>query len=317
MKKKSKLLALLLAMPLLLIGCSSSGKVENSNQKTVGIVQFMSHPSLDQAREGFVKSLEDSGVKVKVDYKNAQGDVSTAKAIVDKFVSDKVDLIYAIATPAAQSAQAATGEIPILFSAVTDPVDAKLVSSIDKPGGNISGTSDMVDIEKQLGLFQKIDDQIKTIGIIYSADENNSIQQLKLVEDKAKKLGLKIKAVSIQNLSDIPQALANIEKDIDGLYMLSDNKVSSSTSLVTDRMKENKIPVVATVEADVDQGALISLGINYQELGKVTGEKAREILVDGKSVGDIPVYLQDEFIKNINQETLSALGLDKNREVFQ
>lgn len=316
MKKKVAIVSLVIA--LLLSACGQNTEnTENKGKMKVGILQFMSHPSLDQAREAFVKELEDMKIDVKIDYKNAQGDISTAKSIADKFASDKVDLIYAIATPAAQSAQSATSEIPILFSAVTDPVDAKLVKSMERPDSNITGTSDMVDIEKQLALFEKINPNIKNIGVIYSADENNSIQQLKLVEKYGKKLNLNIKSVSIQSLSDIPQALASLEKEIDGLYMLSDNKVSSSTSLVTERMKDNKIPVVATVEADVDQGALISLGINYEELGKITAQKAKEILIDGKKIGEIPVYLPEDFIKHVNEETISNLGLEKNMGVFK
>lgn len=312
---KKKILLLVLLMSLALTACGKEAQGTQEGTKTIGVVQFMSHPSLDQAREGFVKEVEALGYKI--DYKNAQGDVSTAKAIVDKFVADRVDLIYAIATPAAQTAQAATGDIPVLFSAVTDPVEAKLVQSLDQPGGNLSGASDMVDIGKQLALFQALDPKIKKVGVIYSADEANSLEQLKQVEEEAKGLGLSIEAVSIQNLSDIPQALTSLEGQIDGLYMLSDNKVSSSTSLVTDRMREAKIPVVATVEADVDQGALISLGINYLDLGKVTGQKAKEVLVDGKEISSIPVYKQDTFVKHINEDTLKALGYDKNLEVFK
>lgn len=314
---KKKLLMVIVTLALLMSACTSVKSSKYDGGKKIGILQFMSHPSLDDARVGFEDRIKELRIDAVIDYKNAQGDVATAKSIADKFVSDKVDLIYAIATPAAQAAQSATSDIPILFSAVTDAVDAQLVSSNDSPEGNISGTSDMVDIDKQLSLFKQIDNKIKTIGVIYSSDENNSVQQLKLVKEAAKKIDLEVKAVSIQNLSDIPQAVTSIEKEIDGLYMLSDNKVSSSSSLVTDSMKEKGIPVVATVEADVKQGALISLGINYKTLGSQTAEMAEKILNSSKKIEEAPVQKSKEIKKIVNTITLRDLGLDENSKIFK
>lgn len=327
---KKKLLVIMMALVLVLTACQG----QNAEQPTgnegkdntvetegktlkVGVVQLMEHQSLDNTRDGFVDELKKSGLDVDVEINNAQGEITNAKAIVDKYASDGVDLIYAIATPAAEAAMAATTTIPIVFSAVTDPVEAQLVESVEKPGGNITGASDMVDVKNQLALFKEINPDIKTIGIIYSADESNSVQQVESVEKIAPEVGLEVKKVSIHTLSDIPQATESIVGDIDGLYLLSDNKVSSSTTVVTEIMNREKVPVVATVEADVNQGALISIGIDYTDLGSIAGQKALEILKDKKSPSEVPVYVSDKFAKIINVETLNTLGLDINAKVFE
>lgn len=318
---KKKLLVIMMALVLVLTACQgqSTGTTDNveGEKLIVGVVQLMEHQSLDNAKDGFVETLEKSGLNIEIETENAQGEITNAKTIVDKFVSDKVDLIYAIATPAAEAAMSATTEIPIVFSAVTDPVEAQLVESVENPGGNITGTSDMVDVNSQLKLFKELNPDTKTIGIIYSADESNSLLQVKSVEALAPQLGLEVKTVSIHTLSDIPQATESIVKEIDALYLLSDNKVSSSTTVVTEIMNREKVPVVATVEADVQQGALISIGIDYTRLGEISAEKALEILRDNKAPSEVPVYMPNEFAKIINEETLNALGLDINADVFK
>ena len=307
---------------LILTACGGDSIKEEANSSEadsfkIGIIQLMNHPSLDQAREGFVEELDDLNLSVAIDYKNAQGDIANVKTIVDKFVSDKVDLIYAIATPAAEAAMGATSEIPILFSAVTDPVESKLVESIQSPGRNVTGSSDMVDLKAQMSLFKEIDPSIERIGIIYSADESNSLQQVEAVKNIVDEMDMNLETISIQNMADIPQAATSLARNIQGLYMVSDNKVSSSTTLVADIMKEHKIPVVAAVEADVEQGALITMGINYKSLGKVTGQQAKEILVDKKAPADIAVYVAKEFDKKANKETLDILGLDSTLKAFE
>src|SRR5690554_5872764 len=182
MKKKIvKLVSLLMTSMVMLAGCSSSNNSDKGASASgedvyrIGISQLAEHPALDDARRGFEDGLKELGVKVEIDYQNAQGDIPTSLSIAQKFARDEVDLIYAIATPAAQSAKQATTDIPILFSAVTDPVEAELVDSMEKPGGNVTGTSDLSPMDRQLQLFKDLKPDIEKIGIIYNTSEPNSL----------------------------------------------------------------------------------------------------------------------------------------------
>ncbi len=322
---KKKLLVIIMTLILVLSACSGVKKEELGNkdskesQKTlkIGILQFIEHPSLDKAREGFVAYLNEKGIKVEIDYKSAQGDIGVARTIAEKFVADKVDLIYAIATPAAEVAAAASTDIPILFSAVTDPLDAKLVDDLQSPKGNISGTSDSVDIKSLLSIFGQIDKTIKKIGIIYSADESNSIVQVDSAKKAAGELGLEIVDKSFQNMSDLPQVTKSLVKDSDAMFVITDNKVASSISLISDILINEKKISVASVTSDVEGGILITNGIDYVSLGRQTGAMAEKILVDKKPIKEIPVEFAQSLTASYNKETLKALGLDENLEAFK
>lgn len=314
---KRKILAFSATLALLMTGCNQGTVTEDKKDEfKIGIVQFMEIGALDAAREGFIEEINSSDLNIVIDEKNAQGEITNTKTIADKFANDKVDLIYAIATPSAQSASASTSDIPVVFSAVTDPVQAKLVNSLESSGNNVTGVSDMVDIKNQLELFRQINKDINTIGVIYSADESNSLQQLKLVEEFSKELGFNVESVSIQNLSDVPQAIESIINKIDCLYLLSDSKISSASPLVNEAMIRENIPVVAAVESDVNLGGLISLGIDYKELGKISAKQAIEIL-KGKKPTEIEVFMPNQFKKFVNKKTMDSLGLDQNLEVFK
>lgn len=319
-----KTLGIIFALSLILTACgtattNTTTPAPAAEEKTfkVGIVQLIEHPALDASREGFIKALEDNGVNVEIDYVSAQGDIAVARTISEKFVADGVDLIFAIATPAAEAAVGMGTEIPILFSAVTDPVAAHLVESNESPGGTVTGTSDIVDIKGQLEIFKQIDENIITIGIVYSADEANSLAQLEIVEAAAPELGLTVESIAIQSISDLPQAAQSIATKVDGVYMLSDNKIASSVTLLADVLKENKIPSVCAEEALVIGGGLIANGISYFEIGEQTGTMAKKILVDGISPSDIPVEQAKNISKLVNPETLESLGLDANLDVFK
>ncbi len=322
-----KLLGIFLASTMLaLTACGGGATAPTNTNKSaetedkifkIGIVQLIEHPALDATRDGFIKSLEDNDVKVEIDYVSAQGDIAVARTISEKFVADKVDLIFAIATSAAEAAVGTDTDIPILFSAVTDPVAAHLVESNEKPGANVTGTSDIVDIKGQLEIFKQIDPDINTIGIVYSADEANSLAQLEIVEAAAPELGLNVESVSIQNISDLPQAAQSLAAKVDGVYMLSDNKIASSVSLLADILAERKIPSVCAEEALVNGGGLIANGISYFEIGEQTGVMAKKILVDKTSPSDIPVEQAKNISKLVNSETIEKLGLDANLDVFK
>jgi putative ABC transport system substrate-binding protein len=318
----SKLMAVALAGMMMVTGCSTGGSkaseaIKGEKSYTIGISQLAEHPALDDARKGFEDGLKELGIEAEVVYQNAQGDIPNTVAIANKFVQDDVDLIYAIATPAAQSAKQATNEIPVLFSAVTDPVQSEIVADWNNVGGNVTGTSDKAPVESQLKMFKEINPSINTIGIIYNTSEANSEIQLKEVKDLAPGLGLNVVEVGVTTVNDMPQALDSLLSKVDALYALSDNLVASSVELVTNKLIEyNKISICAE-ESQVGGGILITNGLSYYELGKQTAQMAKEILVDGKNVSEIPVGVAEKTITTVNQKTLTALGLDDSLPIFK
>jgi len=324
MKKSNlfKIISVILSM-VILSGCAASGgtggeaPAEEGEKFVVGINQLAEHPALDAARDGFVEALEEAGVDVEVKYQNAQGDIPTSLAIAQGFVKDEVDLIYAIATPAAQSSKQATSDIPVLFSAVTDPVASGLVDSMESPGGNVTGASDATPMKEQLSMFKQLDPSIEQIGIVFNTSESNSEIQVERAKEFADELGLEILEVGVSNINEIPQAVDSIINDIDGLYAITDNMVASAIAIVADKVNAAGIPSIAAEGSMVDGGLLVSNGISYFELGKQAGEMARKILVDGMSPAEIPSEKAGTTTTVFNQQTLELLGLDPNHEVFQ
>lgn len=318
--KAGSLLALVLASLMTMTGCStgsSTAVADKESQYTIGILQLAEHPALDDARRGFEDGLKELEVDARIEYQNAQGDIPNTIAISQKFAKDKVDLIYAIATPAAQSAKQATSEIPILFSAVTDPVQAEIVSDWNHVGGNITGTSDMADVAAQLKMFREIDPSIETIGIIYNTSEANSEIQIADVKKYAPNEGLRVETIGISNVNEMPQALDSLLGKVDALYGLSDNMIVSSIELVNKKLIEKNMNSVGAEESQVGGGILITNGLSYYELGKQTANMAKEILVDGKAVSSIPVGKAEKTITTVNEKTLEALGLDPNLPLFR
>lgn len=315
---KKKILIVIAAMIMVLSACvNSKGNGNAKDQVTIGIVQLIEHEALDNARKGFEDRMRELNPNVKIEYKNAQGEITTARTITEKFVKDGVDLIYAIATPAAQAAAAITKDVPILFSAVTDAEQAGLVESNKKPGANVTGTSDLVDIKGQLSLVKEINPRAKRVGVIFSADEQNSFIQVEQLKKASAELGLEIVDKSIQNISDLPQTAESLSKDIDAFYLLSDNKIASSISLLTDIANKNSIPTICAEEAHVKAGGLISQGISYYKLGQQTADMANKILTDGLKTGDMAVENSKEVTKIINGKTVETIGLDKTLNVFK
>jgi putative ABC transport system substrate-binding protein len=319
--KVSSLMAVLIAGMMILSGCSSKESQANntSGEKAyrIGISQLTEHPALDDARKGFEDGLKELGVNAEIDYQNAQGDISNTVSIAQKFVKDKVDLIYAIATPAAQSAKQATKDTPILFSAVTNPVKSEIVADWKNVGGNITGTSDMAPTASQLKMFKEIDPSIKTIGILYNTSEANSEIQIEEVKKLAPAEGLEVITVGISNVNELPQAIDSLLNKVDAVYNLSDNLIASSVELVSKKLIENKIISVSAEETQVKGGLLVTNGLSYYELGKQAASMAKEILVDKKDVSAIPVEVAEKTVTTVNIKTLEALGLDQDLPLFK
>ncbi|WP_353093326.1 ABC transporter substrate-binding protein [Tissierella praeacuta] len=320
-KKISKLISLAAVSIMVLSGCSSNSKnVSNaSNGKTfkIGISQLSDHPALDDARRGFEDGLKELGVDAEIDYQNAQGDIPTTVNISQKFLKDEVDLIYAIATPAVQSAKQATKDIPILFSAVTDPVKSEIVEDWNNVGGNITGTSDMAPTASQLKMFKEINPNIKTIGILYNTNEANSEIQIEEVKNLAPTEGLEVVTIGVNNINELPQAVDSLLNKVDAVYALSDNLIASSVELLSRKLIDKKIISVCAEETQVKGGILITNGLSYYELGKQTAKMAKEILVDKKDISTIPVGVADKTITTVNIKTLESLELDKNLPIFK
>lgn len=318
---KNKLMNLILIGTIvasLLTGCSkdNNDKLSNSNKdiKTIGITQLVEHPSLDKAKDGFIKALEDNGYKdgenIKIDYQNAQNDMPTTQMIANKFVSDKKDLIYAISTPSAQAAYNATKDIPILITAVTDPVAAGLVKSIDKSEGNVSGTSDYISIDKNLELIKMFIPDAKTIGVLYNTSEVNSKIQVDTLKEYASKNNYEVLEKGVSSSMEISQAMSSLVGKIDVLYVPTDNLIVSSMPIVSKIATNNKVPVISSEDGSVKSGALACQGIDYEKLGYKTGELAVKVL-NGEEISNIPVTILDETQIIVNEDTLESLSLKK------
>lgn len=307
-----------LALALLLAGCGNSGDSDkektDDGKKTykIGIIQQMEHPALDSAREGLEKYLKGkSDAKFEITVKNAQGDNGTADTIAKQFVSDDVDLIYSIATNASQAAVNATGgtDIPVVFNAVTDGVEAKLVTSNEKPGGNVTGVSDAAPLEKQLEMIREFLPEAKKIGMIYNIGEVNGKLQVKQVEKLASKYNFKIVKKGVSATTEIATAAEQLAGDVDCIYNITDNMVVSATASITDKANAKNIPIFAAEDGQMKAGLLASDSISYEKLGEQAGSVAYDILVNGKKAGDIPVETAKDTTLYINKKVAEQLGI--------
>ena len=283
----------------------------------IGISQFAEHPALDAVRQGFEDELKAQGVEAEIIYKNAQGDTGVAGIIAQKFAADKVDLIFGIATISAQTAKQATDTIPVLFSAVTDPVHSQLVNSMENVGRNVTGTTDASPMDKQLALFKQLNSNIKKVGIIYNTSESNSEIQVAQAKEIAKSLGIEIVTVGVNNINDIPQAVNSLSSKADALYAITDNIVASAAGLIAKSAAERKMLTIAAEEGPVKNGLLMTDGLSYYELGKQTGLMAKKILVDKVNPKDMPVESLQNTTKIVNENTMKKLKLDKNNPAFE
>jgi putative ABC transport system substrate-binding protein len=316
-------LSLLVVFSFSLAGCGEKQPPASSNQDSelikIGIVQIAEHPALDGAREGFIEALKEKGFvdgeKIKIDYQNAQGDMSVAKTIADKFVTDKVDLVLAVATQAAQAMANASSDIPILVTAITDPVDAGLVDSLEEPGRNVTGTSDLTPVKSQLELLKQLVPDVKNVGVLYNAGEANSVIQVDIAKQAAQELGLTIVEGTVANVSEVNQVAQSVAKKVDALYVPTDNTVASAIQAVVQVAEEQKLPLICGEEAHVDNGGLATRGINYFELGKQTGEMAVEVL-NGKKPAELAVQFQSNTELVINLKAAERIGLTIPQEIL-
>ena len=288
---------------------SETGGEKSKDTFKIGITQIVAHPALDSAREGFKDAFKESGLKVTFDEKNANGEIATANMIANNFVTEKVDLIYAIATSTAQSAAQATNKLPVVFSAITDPEAAGLIKE------NVTGISDRVNVKQQLELLLKLDSKIKKVGVIYNSSEQNSKVQVDDLKKAASELGITIVEKSVTQVSEIPQASETLVKSSDALYLPTDNLVASVVNLMTEKAIAAKKIAFGAESAHVKGGALITQGIDYYEMGKEAGKIAVEILKNGKKTSDISLKKMDLNDIVINNKTLAAIGISLPEDI--
>jgi putative tryptophan/tyrosine transport system substrate-binding protein len=312
---------------LLLTACGSStttskqgASTDNNNQakaKTVkiGITQIVEHPSLDAARKGFIAALNDGGYKdgdnLKLDVQIAQGDMNNNMTIAQKFASDKDDLILAISTPSAQAVAKATKDIPVLFTAITDPLGAKLVQNLDKPGGNVTGTSDTHPeaIKKTMKSIKDFFPKAKKVGVIYNSGEQNSVVNVKNAVAVMQENGLEAVKTTASNSSEVKQAAESLIGRVDVIYIPKDNTVVSALESVIEVANKNHIPMFVGESDSVKRGAFAGYGFEYYDLGYKTGKMAIDILKNGKKPNDIPVGFPDKLDLVINKKAAAAEGI--------
>jgi len=293
-------------------GGPASGSGASSGQGetyTIGVIQYMEHPAMDQCYEGFVQALKDNGYdNVVYDLQNGQGDTTNLSTIADRFVSRKVDMVLAIATDAAQAIAGKTTEIPILATAVTSYTVAGLVDSDEAPGGNLTGTSDMNPVAAQIQLIADLVPGVQTIGLAYNSSEDNSVLQIKLAKEAIEAMGLAWTEVTITNSSEAQQAMLSLVSKCDAVYIPTDNTMASAMATVGGVTTEAKIPTVCGADTMVLEGGLATMGINYYELGYQTGLMAIQVM-QGADPGQMPIqYAQNSDAVTINGEIAEEIG---------
>ncbi|HEM5648947.1 TPA: ABC transporter substrate-binding protein [Streptococcus suis] len=300
---------------LTLAACSSSSEQASSDVVKVGVLQYMEHESLTAAREGFVAELEANGYKegekLVLDYQNAQGDQANLQTISEQLI-DGNDIVLAIATPSAQSLATVSTETPIVFTAVTDPLSADLVESIEKPGGLLTGTSDQAPIEKQVELLAQAVPDAKTVGILYTTSERNSEVQVEQAKELLEKAGYKVVVKGITSSNEVQDATTSLMKDVDALFIPTDNTVASTMTMIGELSVEHKVPVIGGSTDMVDEGGLLTYGTNYEALGRQTAKMAIKI-IEGANVSETAVEYPETVSLHVNEEMAQKLGIDTSK----
>ena len=330
MKKLAVLISSLLVSISLLTGCSGgssssapqsdSAASKSASQETsagdgekvkIGLVQIVEHYSLNQIRESFMEEMKVLGYtddQAEIEYANASGDQSNLNSICQKFAGDEKDLVVAIATPSAQAAAAAAPNIPLVFSAVTDPVAAKLVTDPNAPDGLITGTSDAIPVDQVFSLVKQLTPDVKTVGFIYNLGEVNSVSVIDQAKQYCDEIGLNYVEATVTNSSEVQQAAQSLADKCEAFYTPIDNTVASAMAAYAEVAKQAKIPIYTGADSMVIDGGFATVGIDYTLLGKQTAQMAAKIL-SGTAVKDVPVETLSDFSTIINKTTAEAIGV--------
>ena len=298
------------------IFAACTAKPQGEKIYQVGVVQLTEHPALDAATEGFVAALKDKlGDQVKVDIQTAQGEETVCATIANQLVSKGVDLIMANATPALQAAVAATDQIPIVATSITDYGEALGVSDFTgKSGINVTGTSDLAPLDGQAKMIPELCPNVKTVGIIYCSSEANSKYQATGVAEALSALGIATTEYTFADSNDIQAVVTKAVAENDALYIPTDNKAADNTGIIDSVARPAKCPVFAGEEGICKVCGIATLSISYYDLGYKTGEMAAEILTEGKEPGTMDIAYAPKFTKEYNVEICAELGIEVSDE---
>ncbi|QCN93859.1 ABC transporter substrate-binding protein [Azospirillum argentinense] len=288
--------------------------------KTVAITAIVEHPALDATRDGVIEALKAAGYTpgdtLKVEYQSAQGNPATAAQIARQFAGARPDVIVPISTPSAQAVVASTRDIPVVFTAVTDPVGAQLVRSLDKPGANVTGVSDMAPVAEHIALIREIVPSVKRLGVLYNAGEPNSVSLVKALKDEAQKAGLTVVEATATKSADAQPAARSLVGKADAIYVPLDNTVVSALESVVAVGQQAKLPVFSADTDSVARGTVASIGFDYRQVGRQTGEAVVRIL-KGEKPGDVPVTFAKGTDLFVNPKSAAAMGVTIPEAVTQ
>ncbi|MGB3102395.1 MAG: ABC transporter substrate-binding protein [Psychrobacillus psychrotolerans] len=323
-KTKKKFGMVLSAAVLLLAACgtddsaatkSTSVKSDDKEVFKIGVTQIVEHPSLNAAYEGFQKAIEDAGLEVEYQYENAQNDNSLNSTIANNLVNSGADLIFANSTPSAQAVAALTEDIPIVFTSVTNAVDAELVDSMESPGGNVTGTVDtQPDAIPNTIAFLKNELDAKNVGMVFNAGEQNSRSSVDAVKEEMAKVGLNVVEASVSTSAEVKQATESLIGKVDSLYIITDNTVVSALESVVDVANEHKLPMMVGEFDSVKRGGLGAYGFEFYDIGYEAGEMAVKILKGENKPADLAVQYPQNLKFVLNKDTVDALGIEVKDE---
>lgn len=312
MRKKLGLLLVVSIMLVAVVGCGSSG---SGKQYKIAISQIVEHPSLDATREGFLAALKDAGIvegdNLKLDYNNAQGDPNNNMTIAQKIAGEKYDLVLGIATLPAQALASQVKNSPVMFAAVTDPLDAKLIDNLEKPGGNVSGASDTNPeaISQLMDFIAGHFPDVKTVGVVLNQGEPNAVVMTNLAEKALEKHGIKIVKASVTNTSEVKQAAESLVGRADAIYITLDNTVVEAVSTVIQVANDNDIPFFSSDRDSVEKGAFATVGFKYYDHGYQAGQMALQVLKEGKKIGDLKVTVPEKLDLILNLKAAAEQGI--------
>lgn len=289
-----------------------------NDQVKVGVLQFVTHPALDEIYAGIKEGLADEGyAKAKINFYNAQADQSKVTTMSSQLVDQKNNVLIGIATPSAQGLVNATSDIPVIMGAVSDPVGAKLIKNVKKPEGNITGVSDKFPVDKEIELIKSLTPNVKKIGVLYSSSEDNSKSQVAEFKKEASEKGLEVSEYAVSSTNDVTTIVNVALSKEDAIYVPVDNTIASAFSTVIALSNAAKKPVFPSVDTMVAQGGLAAVTINQHDLGVATGKMAAQVL-KGKKVSELPVEFYNTTTPVANKDTAKLLGItipEKYKEV--
>ncbi len=275
----------------------------------VSFNQIVEHPALDALRQGVKDELADQGYNVQYHEHIAQGNIATANLIAKQILGEQPDVAVGIATPTAQACAQAIKQIPIVFAAVTDPVGAGLVQSLEQPGGNITGTTDMSPIDRQLELILEFLPDLKRLGVIYNSGEANSVTLVRVLKEEAEKRGIQVEAATVSNSAGVFQAAKSLIGRSEAVYIPTDNTVVSAFEALTQIGYQAKLPIFAADTDSVGRGAIAALAVDYYQMGRQTGEMVARVF-QGAKPGEMPVETLREFQIHLNPGSAAKMGLE-------